>query len=122
MAKSTNFSVIQGDSFVLNATYKDPQGQAIDLSTYDIYFVVKDQHGGKTTCSESSLKTINGERLSNGITETDGVSGQFRVEITPDQTKNFTFPKAAYQLQIVSESGTRSTLASGIFSVERGNI
>lgn len=114
MAESINFKVIQGDSFILHATYKDPQGNAIDLSDYDVMFRVRDQFGGKIICA-TAVKD-------NGITSEDWEQGSFRIELTPTQTKKFTVPKAAYQLQIISTSGIRTTLSSGIFSVEKGNI
>lgn len=114
MAESINFKIIQGDSFVLNAEYRDPQGNLINLSDHDVVFKVKDQFGGRVTCATAS-------KSEGGVTSTDWTSGKFRVELTPAQTKKFTVPKAAYQLQIISNTtGLRQTLSYGIFSVEKG--
>lgn len=114
MAESVNFKVIQGDSFILHADYKDPSGTPIDLSDFEVVFRVRDQFGGKVICATASKDS--------GITSEDWEQGHFRVELTPTQTKKFTIPTASYQLQIVSTGGIRTTLASGIFSVEKGNI
>lgn len=115
MAETINFKIIQGDSFVLNAEYRDPQGNLVDLSDHNVVFKVKDQFGGRITCALVS-------RELGGVTSDDWHSGKFRVELTPAQTKKFTVPKAAYQLQIISASGIHSTLSYGIFSVEKGLI
>lgn len=115
MAESINFKIIQGDSFVLNTEYKDPNGEFIDLSDFDIVFKVRDQFGGRITCAIAS-------KSEGGITSDNWQLGKFKVELTPEQTKKFTVPKAAYQLQTISSTGLRKTLAYGIFSVEKGLI
>ena len=115
MIGSINFKVMQGDSFILRAEYKDPSGNLIDLSDHEVIFKVRDQFGGRVTCATASKED-------GGITSDDWTSGQFRIELTPTQTKKFTVPKAVYQLQIVSSTGVKSTLSYGTFSVEKGVI
>lgn len=113
MAESINFKIIQGDSFVLNAEYRDPNGTLINLSDYDVVFKVKDQFGGRITCAVAS-------KTEGGITSDNWANGTFRIELTPTQTKKFTVPKAVYQLQTISSTGIRQTLSYGTFSVEKG--
>lgn len=113
MAETINFKIIQGDSFILNAEYRDPSGSLIDLTELDVVFKVRDQLGGRITCATAS-------KSEGGITSDDWSAGKFRIELTPVQTKKFTVPTAVYQLQIISNSGIRNTLSRGTFSVEKG--
>jgi hypothetical protein len=110
--ETANFDIIQGDSFVLVVKYTDSNKQPIDLHGYTAEFQVKDQPGGKVVCATATT--------SSGIV-IDEVNGKLTVTLTPAQTKKFTVPRAAYQLQI--NSGTiKTTIATGWFQVEKGLI
>lgn len=110
--ESVNFKIIQGDSFVLSAFYKDSDNNPINLSGYTAEFQVKDQPGGKVVCATATT--------SSGIS-IDAPNGKITVTLTSTQTKKFTIPRAAYQLQI--DSGTiKTTIATGWFEVEKGLI
>jgi hypothetical protein len=110
--ESVNFKIIQGDSFVLAVTYSDAANIPIDLNGYTAEFKVKDQPGGKVVCATAT--TTSGIVINAQL-------GKITVTLTPTQTKNFTIPRAAYQLQI--NSGTiKTTIASGWFEVEKGLI
>jgi hypothetical protein len=110
--ESVNFQIIQGDSFVLAVVYKDAALIPIDLAGYTAEFQVKDTPGGKVVCATA----ITGS----GIV-IDAPNGKVTVTLTPAQTKNFTVPRAAYQLQL--NSGTiKTTIANGWFEVEKGLI
>lgn len=110
--ESVNFKVIQGDSFVLSVIYKDSSNNPINLTGYTAEFQVKDQPGGKIVCATATT--------SSGIV-LDATNGKITVTLTSTQTKNFTIPRAAYQLQI--NSGTiKTTIATGWFEVEKGLI
>ena len=110
--KSVNFQIIQGDTFALTVTYKDPESIPINLSGYSVTFQVKDKPGGNIICSTSTI--------GDGI-EVDAPAGVITINVSPDKTKKFTTPKAAYQLQIDSGS-EKTTIAYGWFSVEKGVI
>ena len=110
--ESVNFKVIQGDSFVLSAFYKDSSSNPINLSGYTAEFQVKDQPGGKVVCATATT--------SSGIV-IDAALGKITVTLTPAQTKKFTIPRAAYQLQIDS-GAIKTTIATGWFEVEKGLI
>jgi hypothetical protein len=113
MAKTVNFEIIQGDTFVLNATYKDADKNPIDLSTFGITFEVRDDFGGSVVCATATKN--------NGIT-LNNTTKAITITMTPEQTKRFTVPKASYQLQITSNNGTKTTLASGYFAVGKAVI
>lgn len=110
--QDTNFKIIQGDTLVLSAIYKDTSGTPIDITNYTAQFQVRDVPGGKIICA--TLDTTNGIVI-------DGVNGKVTVTVPADLTEKFTIPKAAYQLQI--NSGTvKTTLATGWFEVSKGII
>lgn len=110
--QDSNFKIIQGDTLVLTAIYKDSSGTPIDMTGYTAEFQVRDVPGGKIVCA-----TVD---TSNGIV-IDGVNGKVVVTVSSDLTKKFTVPKAAYQLQINSGS-IKTTLATGWFEVSKGVI
>ena len=110
--KSINFEIVQGDTFILTAIYKDPSNQPIDITGYSAIFQVKDKPDGKVICATVT---------SNDYIVIDGPNGKITVTIPADKTKNFTIPQSAYQLQINSGS-QKTTIADGFFSVRRGTI
>lgn len=107
--QTVNFEIVQGDTFILNVTYKDPQGVPVDLSTFDATFEVRDTQGGKVLCTLASVQT--GE-----IVVDD--QGHLTITISDTETRKFTVPKAYYQLKIDSGS-VKTTILIGWFAVER---
>lgn len=110
--KPVNWKIVQGDTLNLRITYKDPLGNPINLSGYSVIFQVKDQPGGNVVCATA--------QLGNGIT-VDIPNGIIDVHLTSAQTKKFTVPKAAYQLQ-VDPGSDATTIAIGWFEVQKGVI
>lgn len=110
--QTVNFEIVQNDTFIVNVTYKDPNGVPINLSGYTATFIVKDTPGGSVTCTTAEI--------GNGITKDDS-NGVFTITIAPTETKKFTVPKAYYQFQVDSGS-VKTTLLSGAFAVEKGII
>jgi hypothetical protein len=113
MATTVNFNVIQGDTFILNATYKDPAGAVIDLTDYSITFQVRSDFGSDIICATATK--------GDGIT-INSTTKFVTITMTSEQTSRFTVPKAAYQLRIESIGGEKTTLASGYFAVEKAVI
>lgn len=113
MARTVNFEITQGDTFIINATYKDPDGNLIDVSTHDLLFQVGNEFGGDIICATATKN--------DGIT-VDPETKIIRIMLTPEQTKKFTVPKSVYQFQLTQNDGTKITLAKGYFSVDIGVI
>jgi len=109
-----NYDAIQGDSFQLDFTYTDSLGAAINLTGYTILVEVRDKPGGKVLCATCSI--------GDGVTVTSAASGLFSLVITPTKTKNFVYPKSAYQVQAMSSSGIVTTLLKGWINVDAGVI
>jgi hypothetical protein len=107
--EEVNFKVVQGDTFKMRVTYKNPNGTVIDLSDYSAKMDVRNEPAGKILCA-----TINS---SSGI-DIDGPNGTIDIEFTPAQTRKFTTPSAAYQLKIINDTtGEHNTLVRGYLSV-----
>jgi hypothetical protein len=104
-----NFEVVQKDTFILNVTYKDPNGTPVDLSTFSATFEVRDQQGGEVLCTLASTST--GTVVMTNL-------GKITITISSTETKKFTVPKAYYQLKIDSGS-VKTTILTGWFAVEK---
>ena len=110
--KTVNYEIVQGDTFILTVTYKDDNGDPIDLTGYSATFIVKDVPGGNVTCTTATI--------GNGITVVP-LEGKFTITLSATETKKFTVPKAYYQFQI--DSGTeKTTLGAGWYEVTKGSI
>lgn len=96
--------------FTLVVTYKDETNTPIDLTGFDITFQVRDVQGGSFICATATR--------GDGIT-VDDEAGRMTIVIHGDQTKNFTLPKAVYQLRIDT---TETTILTGWFAVEKAVI
>lgn len=107
-----NYDVIQGNTWAVDITVQDSTGAYIDFAGYTFKAEVRDKEGGSVVCATLSL--------SNGITVTG--TGKIHVEFTPTQTKNFTIPRAKYEIQSIDQSGRVSTLETGWFMVKPGVI
>ena len=118
--ESVNLSCFQGDNLILNITYKDPNGEPIDLSDFQVLSSVRDTFGGKTLCAECNRD--------DGVTlfEVDGTNGPvyagIRINYVPAKTDRFSFPKAAIQVKIVSPDNTEKTIMYGTIEVRKPTV
>ena len=113
--EEVNFKVVQGDTFKIKLTYKNPDDTVYDLTDYTARMDVRDKPGGKVLCASAT-------EANNGIIM-DGPNGIIDVEFTPAQTKKFTLPNSAYQLQIINnDNGEKTTLTQGYIQVSSAVI
>jgi len=117
--KEINYNVIQGDSFLLSLTYTDSSGSAINLTGASAFLEVKDMPGGRFTCATAS--GIASASVNDGISFTAS-AGKIDINITPEKTKVFNYPRSAYQLQLTTSGGIKTTLLNGWFLVNAGVI
>lgn len=106
--EEVNFKVVQGDTFSIQITYTNPNGSAINLSNYHARMDIRNEPAGKILCAS--------------ITEEDGITingptGVISVTFSPQETRRFTTPNAAYQLQIASPGEQYTTILKGYLSV-----
>jgi hypothetical protein len=106
--EDVNFKVVQGDTFSIQVTYTNPNGTPINLTNYSARMDVRNEPAGKVLCAS----VTNG----NGIT-INGSTGVLSITFNPAQTRRFSTPSAAYQLQIASSGGQYTTILKGFLSV-----
>lgn len=106
--EEVNFKVVQGDTFYISVTYQNPDGTNINLTEYSARMDVRDRPSGKILCASATS--------SSGIV-IDPDEGNLSITFTPQQTRKFTTPSAAYQLKLISPAGVNTTILSGYFSV-----
>lgn len=111
---SVNYKVTQGDNFVLQLTYNNPNGTPYNLAGYTFSLEVRDKPGGKVICATCSL--------GDGITVSNVTTGIISINITSAKTNKFVTPKSAYQLQATDSYGKKVTLLQGWFLVNPGVI
>lgn len=114
MSVDKNWKITQGDSFILQINYSDSSGSAVNLSGYSALFMVRDKPGGNIFCASAGV--------GDGITLNSPSVGGVYLNVTPDKTRKFNFPKSAYQLQITSSGSINTTLLQGYFDVNAGVI
>lgn len=114
MSVDKNWKITQGDSFTLQIAYSDSSGSAINLTGYSALFMVRDKPGGTIFCASAGI--------GDGITFTSASGGIIDLNIVPEKTRRFNFPKSAYQLQITSSGSINTTLLQGYFDVNAGVI
>lgn len=113
--EEVNFKVIQGDTFTITVSYKNPDGTSINLGDFTAKMDVRDKPNGKVLCA--SATEANG-----GITINDN-AGTITVKFTPAQTRKFSLPTSSHQLKIIDEStGNQTTLVYGHLSVSAAVI
>lgn len=105
--EEVNFKVVQGDSFTIVVQYTNPDNSPINLSGYTSRMDVRNEPFGKILCASLTEQS--------GIVITPS-TGTLNIQFTPSQTRKFTYPSAAYQLQIKSSIGVQTTILKGYFS------
>jgi hypothetical protein len=109
---STNFKVIQGDTWSFDLFYTDENNTPINISNYTLIGEVRDKPGGSVVCA--AISTGNGIELIN-----DGNYNGCRITFSGDKTRKFNYPRSAYQIKIVN---TEDTLLDGWIEVDAGVI
>lgn len=113
--EEVNFKVIQGDTFTISVSYKNPDGTSINLGDFTAKMDIRDKPNGKILCASATEE--------NGGIIIDDDAGIINVKFTPTQTKKFSLPKSSHQLKIIDEAtGTQTTLLYGHLSVSASVI
>jgi hypothetical protein len=110
---STNFQIIQGDTWSVDIYYTDPQDTPINISNYTFIAEVKDKPGGNLLCASASL----GDGIE--LIDFPNTSNAIRITFNQEKTSKFNLPKSAYQIKIIE---TGETLLNGWLEVDAGVI
>lgn len=111
--QNVNWEITQGDTFSLELDYQDPDGNPIDLTNFSLVMEIKDKPGGRIL----SARCTNGDGI-----DIDTVNGKIFIEVTPEKTNKFNYPRASYQIQGTSDSNEKITFLQGWFLVNAGTI
>lgn len=124
MSSGENYYVTQGDSFVLQVSWKDSSNNSINLNGYSAVLEIRDQPGGSILCASGSLGAIPSSGSLSGLylSTPSASSGIINIDVSGSVTNNLNYPRSSYQLRVQSPSGIRSTLVKGWLDVDAGTI
>lgn len=106
-----NFNIYQGSTWSRQMTYKDGDGNVINLSGYAVRLKIRQTWGGTVLLSLST-------GAEGGITVA-ATSPNISVTITPTQTDALTFGKAVYDMEIESPAGVVDRLIEGVVTLKK---
>jgi len=116
--KSINFKITQGETFAeqLQYVYEDESGNniPIDITGFTFNLEVKDKPGGRVLAASCEIE--------DGITIVDATNGIIDLEIIPNKTNKFIYPRSAYQLNTTDQYGAKDVWLQGWFLVNPGVI
>jgi hypothetical protein len=111
---STNFKIIQGDTWSVDLYYTDSEDNPINISNYNLIAEVRDKPGGNMLCATASTA-----QESIVLVDFPNTTNAVRVTFTGDQTSKFNLPRSAYQIKVLE---TQDTLLSGWLEIDPGVI
>jgi phage/plasmid primase-like uncharacterized protein len=115
-----NYDIVQGDTWATQLEYGYQDGNddetfyPIDITGMTFKLEVRDKPAGRILCAICTI--------GDGITVVDAVNGIVDVEISPEKTRNFVYPRSAYQIQSTDQYGAQDTWLQGWFKVNPGVI
>lgn len=116
MSKRFNLIFEQSATFQHTVTWKDPDGNAINLTGYRIRLQVRQTPGSST-----KLLDFDSDAPASGMSITSlGASGSFTITLTPAVTSALSFTGAEYDLTATSSGGIIYRLHEGKASVSLG--
>lgn len=116
MAKRYNLVFEQGATFQHTVNWKDPDGNAIDLTGYRIRLQVR-----QSPSDSVKLVDFDSDTPGAGMSITSlGASGSFTVTFTPAVTGALSFTSAEYDLTATSAGGVVYRLHEGKATVSPG--
>jgi hypothetical protein len=110
MANVKNWKVDQASNFLFTIQYKDPNGNPIDLTSFDVRMDIKSTPGSKKILASCTI--------GDGI-EVIPEIGRIDINLSAEKTKLIAYPKSAYDLVIESPSGIITRLLEGYLEVSR---
>lgn len=110
MASVKNWKVDQASNFLFSIQYKNPNGDPINLTSYNVRMDIKSAPGSKKVLASCTI--------GDGITVTP-LTGSININVSAEKTKLIAYPKSAYDLVIESSTGTITRLLEGYLEVSR---
>jgi hypothetical protein len=104
----SNIEVIRGDDITINATFKDENGTAINITGYTVFFTVKDNYTSTTDTDALISKTV--------TSHTNPTQGITQITIS-DTENNLDEGEYYYDFQLKDTSDKISSTTRGAFIV-----
>lgn len=104
----SKITVIRGDDITLNATFKDENGTAINITGYTIFFTVKDNYTSTDDTSALISKTV--------TSHSDPTNGKTLITLSKTDT-NLSEGNYYYDFQTKDGSGNISSTERGTFVI-----
>lgn len=111
-AGTGNIETDMGSAWAPTITYKDSNGDGIDLTGATVRMKIKTKFGGTELFSLDS-------GTGNGITWVDRANGQFKPKLTNAQTAGVTSYSNVYDIEVEDSSGDVTRIAQGAFTFRR---
>ena len=111
MAGQKNWEVDQNATFSFIVDYKDPDGDAIDLTGASAKMQVRDTKGGSKLAF--SLTSPSG-----GIVISPAL-GKLTIKMTPTQTNKLFYPKSSYDIMVTDSNANKIKLLEGFITLSR---
>jgi len=105
-----NITIEQGATFIMNATWKDSNGDAINLTGYAARMQIRSDYN-----SDETLVSLTD---SSGIT-LGGAAGTIEIQIADTVTQTLTSQKGVYDLELISSGGIVTRLLQGDATISR---
>ena len=94
LAAMYDIIIEQGAGLTRYFRYYDSTGAAVDISAYEIRMAIKTSYDGTVIASSY------GEGVAITITPTGGVTGEFSIDIDPEDTASMNFVVGTYDIEI----------------------
>jgi hypothetical protein len=104
----SKIEVIRGDDITINATFKDDNGDAINITGYTVFFTVKDNYTSTTDSAALISKTV--------TTHSSPTTGATTFDLSNTDT-NLSEGDYYYDFQLKDTTNKISSTQRGIFSV-----
>lgn len=112
MAERANWEMEQGARFQRTLTYKDDNGNAIDLTGYSVRMDIRER-------KDKTSPIIHDVDAAGQITITDATGGEITIDIPDSDTAGFSFGVGWYDVEIVDGSGNVTRLVQGRINLDR---
>jgi len=111
MTRPGDFEIDQYASFQTSITWREDDGSVIDLTGYSAKMDIREGYGGELilslTSDDDSIDIIEEE-------------GKLAFYFTPEQTADFDFVRAYYDVVVTSPTGFATRIIEGVFELNKG--
>jgi len=109
-----NFTMVTGDTKILNVSIKDPAGKVVNILGYSIIWALKTSVGNSSTLIKKTIY--------DGISVTNGAGGIFQIRLESSDTEGMKPAVYYHECEITDSAGNISTVFTGRVSLIEDGI